>query len=129
MGFRTLEHNQAKLCKFPGLHLQRSVDNVSSSYLFRLFVYGLEAMELIRIETRGLWGSVSLSGKFGRRKCFVRESKFTLESGQIIKKSKVRLAMRVSELASRKKFSYKSADEVSRVVEKRFHARAQTLVG
>ena len=66
MGFRALEHNQAKLSKFPGLHLQRSFDTVSSSYLMRLFVYGFEAMELIRIETRGLKGSVSLSGKFGR---------------------------------------------------------------
>ena len=53
-GFCTLDHNQAKLSKFPGLHLQRSVDNVSSSYLLRLFVYGFEAMEVIPTETRGL---------------------------------------------------------------------------
>ena len=58
VGFRALEHNQAKLSKFPSLHLQRSVDNVSSSYLMRSFVYGFEALELIRIETRRLWGSV-----------------------------------------------------------------------
>ena len=86
-GFRALEHNQAKLSKFPGLHLQCSGDNVSSSYLLRLFVYGFEALEFIRIETRGLWSSVSLSGKFGRRKCFARESQFTLGSGQIIQKT------------------------------------------
>ena len=53
-GFCALEHNQAKLSKFPGLHLQRSVDNVSSSYLLRLFVYGFEAMELIPTKTLGL---------------------------------------------------------------------------
>ena len=50
-GFCALEHNQAKLSKFPSLHLQRSVDNVSSSYLLRLFVYGFEAMEVIPTET------------------------------------------------------------------------------
>ena len=37
-GFRALEYNQAKLSKFLGLQLQRSVDTVSSSYLLRLFV-------------------------------------------------------------------------------------------
>ena len=74
VGFRTLEHNQAKLSKFSGLHLQRSVDNVSSSYLFRLFVFGFAAMELLRYAPRGLWGSVSLSGKFGRLGRLVEKS-------------------------------------------------------
>ena len=65
--FRALEHNQAKLSKFPGLHLQRSIDTFSSSYLVRLFIYRFQAMEVIPTETCGLWGSVSLSGKVGRR--------------------------------------------------------------
>ena len=76
-GLGALEHNQAKLSKFPGLHLQRSFDNVSSSYLLRSFVYVFETLELICIETRGLWGFVWLSGKFGCLKCsrqkFLRE--------------------------------------------------------
>ena len=53
-GFGALEHNQAKVSKFPGLHLQRLFGNVSSSYLLRSFVYMFEASELIRTETRRL---------------------------------------------------------------------------
>ena len=70
--FRALEHNQAKLSKFPGLHLQRSVDDVSSSYLLRFFC-----------ETQPKSGEAGWAKKVctrGRRLKLAGEKKFLRES-------------------------------------------------